>query len=156
MTSFPGGSRTLSSNSSTTHLATDASPLRSLKATHRLNPTRPPVALLELNCTDVLSRPVAPLNDFLAIPTSGSCCRPAVVVWVNGRIALACSVGRSVAVCDGFGTLRITYGRRCFRNTRGAGFTLIHAKGHGINPGFTQKVSCFYRHILVDTGGIAS
>ena len=104
------------------------------------------MALLELNCTDVRSRHVVLLNDFLAIPMSGSCCRPAVVVWVNGQIALACSVGRSVAVCDGFGILRITYGRRCFRNTRDAGCTLTRAKGRGINPGFTQKVSSFYCH----------
>lgn len=144
MTSFLDGSKTRFSNSSTTRLATDASHLRSLKATHPLNPRRPPVAPLELNCTDARSRPVVPLNDSLAIPTSGSYCRPVVVVWVNGRIASACSVGRSVVVCDGYGTPRITYGRRCFRNTRGAGCTLMHAKGRGINPGFTQKVSCFY------------
>lgn len=156
MTSFPGGSKTLSSNSSTTHLAADASRLRSLKATHLLNPRRPPVALLELNCIDVRSRPVVPLNDSLATPTSGSYCRPAVVVWVNGRIALACSVGRSVVVYDGYGTPRITYGRRFFRSTRGAGCTLTHAKGHGINPGFTQKVSFFFFFFLLSQAWLIS
>lgn len=140
---YLGGLSGHSFSSSTIPRAPDVSCLRSLKATHPLLPTRPPVAQREWSCTNVLNRLAEPMKDSRAIRMSGSCCRPVVVVWVNGPIASACFVGRLVVVCDGYGTRRTTSGRKCIRNTRDAGFTLTHAKKHGINHGFTQKVSYF-------------
>lgn len=102
------------------------------------------------NCTDAPNRPAVPLRDFLAIPMSGNCCRPAAAVLVNGQTVSACSVGRSVVGCVGFGTRRTTCGRRCIRSISDAGCMSMHAKRLGTSHGSILKVG--YPYHTVDVG----
>lgn len=71
----------------------------------------------------------------------GRCSRRNGADVENGRIASPCCVeqwGRGYA---GYGTLKITSGRRCTRNSSGDGSMWIRAKRRGIIRGCMLKVS---------------
>lgn len=93
---------------------------------------------------------MAPLRDSPATPTFGSCCRLDGAASANGQTASACSAAPWAAVCDGFGTLRITSGPKYIRTIRDGGSTWMRVKGPGISHGFTPKAgAASYRTALL-------
>ena len=81
------------------------------------------------------------MSGFHDMEMSGPCCNRDEADAESGPTALACSAELLGAVCAGFGMLRIMFGRKCIRNSRRDGFTLMRAKKRGTSRGCTPKVS---------------
>src|SRR5258707_824223 len=95
------------------------------------------IVLCESSCIDVRMVVADHTSDFHDMAMFGGCCRLGKVDVENGPTSSACYVEQWAVVYDGYGMLKIMYGRRSTRRCKNDGFMSMPAKKLGIIHGYT-------------------